>query len=42
MKLEVAMQFLILRAYWKLICFDLYLARGDLDKMLAQLKAAAQ
>jgi hypothetical protein len=29
MKLEGAMQFLILRAYWKLICFDLYLARGN-------------
>lgn len=23
------MRFLVLRAYWKLICFDLYLARGD-------------
>jgi Transglutaminase-like superfamily len=23
------MKFLVLRAYWKLICFDLYLARGN-------------
>jgi len=36
----MAKSFLLLRAYWKLICFDLHLASGDFGRLYRKVQAS--